>query len=126
MGVASNGHCLPTAEAAAAYACGTAYPVASAGLAPDGSAVAVMVQCSGVTGTDLDLVRSRNGVSVTESLGFAGPTCDELEWLTFNPFGMSVADGALVGGAIASVWCAAVAWKYVTRTLKVGDGGDDE
>lgn len=129
MGTAANGYCHATAELAASHVCGTVYPLASAGVAGDGSAVSVAVQCSGAAGTTLTLHRYRDGVDLgPHTVEFAGAPCDELEWLTHYPFSLSATDGALLGGAIASVWFAGAAWRWVARVLHV-DGGhrsDDE
>lgn len=121
MGIAAHGRCFPTLEDAAAYSCGTSYPVAAAGVAPDGSALSVVVQCEGTTGSVLNLARYRNDVGVPGTVQFAGPACDELEWLTYYPFSLSATDGALIGGAVASVWLAGAAWRYVTKALHTGD-----
>ena len=128
MGVAANGRCFPTAEDAAAYACGASYPVAAAGVAPDGTALAVVVECSGTSGSVLNLTRDRNDAASTGTVAFAGPSCDELEWLTYYPFSLSATDGALIGAAVAGVWLAGAAWRYVTRALHTGDSyrSDDE
>jgi len=41
-----------------------------------------------------------------------------------NPFELSYADAALVSSAVASVWLAAAAWRYLMRTLKDRADGD--
>lgn len=125
MGVASNGHCHADAAAAALYACGTAFPVANAGVASDGSAYSVVIECASTTGATLNLQRYRNGGSPSnQSVAFAGPTCDELQWLTYTPFSLSATDGALLATAVAGVWLAAWGWRAVIRTLAAGDSPD--
>ena len=123
MGVASNGHCFSTVELAAAHACGAAWPVAGVGVDGTGAAVSAIVECSGTTGSTLNLVRYKQGGTPNAfTVGFAGPDCDELEWLTHSPFSLSATDGALIASAVAAVWCAAWACKAVIRTLRTVDG----
>ncbi len=118
MGVAAGGRCFDTADAAAAWVCGSAFPVASVGIDSAGSAYTVTAMCTGVTGTALSIQRVRNGgTPQTQSVTFAGPVCDQLEYLAHNPFGMSAADGALVAAAVAGVWLAGWAWKAIFRTV---------
>jgi hypothetical protein len=122
MGVAANGHCLPTLDAAAAYACGSVYPVAAVGIDSTGAAISGLIECTGTSGATMTLHRYKNGGAPTVlSMTYAGPSCDELEWLGYSPFGLSATDGGLMAAAIAGVWLAAWGWKAVARTLNAGD-----
>jgi hypothetical protein len=97
------------------------------GIDSTGAVISALLECTGTTGTTLNLARYKNGgTAQTLQASFAGPACDEVEWMAFNPAGLSVADGSLVGGAVVGVWCAAWAWKYVYRTVWGGGGGPGE
>lgn len=125
MGVAASGQCLPTLADAAAYACGTAWPVAATGVDSTGAVTSAVVECASTSGATLTLHRYKNaGAPAIQTLNYAGPPCDELQWLTYSPFGLSATDGALMATAIAGVWLAAWGWKAVTRTLNAGDRED--
>jgi hypothetical protein len=127
MGTAANGFCHATAEDAAAHACGTLYPLANVGVAGDGSVVSAVVQCSGATGTTLNLLVSRNGgPDVGESLAFSGAPCDELAWLTYTPFSLTAEQGAILGAAVAAVWGIGWCWKAFRRTLDSGPESANE
>lgn len=121
MGVAAGGRCFETADAAAAWVCGSTFPVASVGIDSAGAAYTVTAMCSGVTGSSLTIQRVRNGgTPQSQAVTYTGPSCDPLDYLTASPFSLSAADGGLVAAAVAGVWMAAWAWKAIYRTLGGG------
>lgn len=127
MGIAANGFCHATAEDAALHACGTLYPLATAGVAGDGSAVTVLVQCSGVTGTTMNLQRYRDGVDLgSQAVSFVGAPCDEMVWLTYTPFSLTAEQGSILACAVAAVWGIGWCWKAFQRTLNSGVEPENE
>ena len=119
MGYAANGFCFDTPDAAAAYACGHDYPLASAMVDASGHPASVVVECIGSTGNVLTLQRDVNGgVDGSSTLALTAPACDVTEWHTFYPFSWSASDGALVAGAVLSAWAVAWGWKAVFAVLK--------
>jgi len=124
MGYAANGFCFDTADAAAAYACGHDYPLASVMVDASGRPASVVVECTGSANNVLTLQRDVNGaVDGTSSLALTSPACDTLEWHTYYPFSWSATDGAAVGGAILIVWGVGYAWRAFSRALRSGSGG---
>jgi aspartate oxidase len=70
----------------------------------------------------MTLTRYLNGNAAAPfSVAYAGAYCDELAFMQFHPFGYSAADGALIGFAVAGVWCAAWGWKALNRTVRQSD-----
>lgn len=113
-GFASVGRCHPSADLAAAHLCGSAFPVVES----SGGSI-VVTSCEASSAAYLTLSRTVDGASalgVTVTASY--PACDELEWLSYNPFGLSLADGLLVSGAIALVWSMAWAWRAVFSTVR--------
>jgi len=118
MGYAANGFCFETPDAAAAYACGHDFPAVSTMVDGAGHPASVVVECTATGGNVLTLQRDVNGaVDGTSTLALTAPPCDEMEWHTFYPFSWSASDGALVGGAIVTVWLVAWGWKAIYAVL---------
>lgn len=117
MGYAYNSFCHATVQEAALQACANAYPVASI----EAGAV-VVAACSGVDASGAQtVVKTVDGVaapSVSVPAYFA--SC---EWETFpsNPAHLSPLDGALVAGAVATVWLSAWGFKAVRYVLQDHD-----
>ena len=130
MGYAANGFCFDTPDAAAAYACGHDYPLASTMVDGTGHPSSVLIECTQSVGNVLTLQRDVNGaVDGTSSLALTAPACDEMEWHTFYPFSWSAADGATVASAIVGVWLVAWGWKAIYAVVKDRisfSGGEDE
>jgi hypothetical protein len=127
VGVAAAGRCFSTVDLAAAYSCGQAFPVANVGVDSTGTVISAVLECASTTGAVMNLSRYKNGGSPQAlQVTYAGPPCDELEWMAYNPVGLSAADGSLIAAAVAGVWCAAWAWKYIYRTVWGGGGGPGE
>jgi hypothetical protein len=130
MGYAANGFCFDTPDAAAAYACGHDYPLASVMVDASGHPAAVVVECTGVAVNVLTLQRDVNGaVDGTSTLALTAPACDVTEWQTFYPFSMSATTGATVGAAVVGCWLVGWGWKAVYGVLKgriSSSVGDDE
>lgn len=119
MGYAANGFCFDTPDAAAAYACGHDYPLASVMVDATGQPASVVVECTASTGNVLTLQRDVNGgVSGSSTLALTAPACDVTEWQTFYPFSFSASDGAVVGGAVLAAWGVAWGWKAVYLVLR--------
>ena len=115
MGSAVLGQCLSTADAAAAYACGTAYP--QAGIGPSGEPVSV--QCVAAAGDVLSLeVITGAGPVVAVSTPFAAIACDENEWLAYHPWSLTVADSLLLSGAVIGVWLLAAGYRAMRSTVE--------
>lgn len=119
MGFAANGFCFDTQDAAAAYACGKDYPLASVMIDSTGQPASVVVECTSEASGVLFLQRDVNGASVGESsLSLSSPSCDVTEWQTYYPFSFSATDGATVAAAVISAWAVAWGWKAVYAVLK--------
>lgn len=119
MGYAANGWCFDTPDAAAAYACGHDYPLASSMVDGTGHPASVVIECTGVSGNTLTLQRDVNGsIDGTSTLALTAPACDEMEWHTYYPFSWSASDGVLIGGAIITAWLIAWGWKAVYAVLR--------
>ncbi len=128
MGYAANGFCFDTPDAAAAYACGHDYPLASVMVDATGHPVSVVVECTGSVGNVLTLQRDVNSaVDGVSSLALSAPACDVSEWHTFYPFSWSASDGAALGAAVLACWAVAWGWKAVYAVLrdKFSSSGDD-
>lgn len=119
MGYAHGGICHNTLEAAALNACASAYPVAAVVPGSLGSAVYVQTDCTGVNASGgLTIVKRTQGQldqTFTATVGF--PACD---WADFpgNPAFISPTDGAIVAGAIVSLWGIAFGFRALVGVLK--------
>jgi hypothetical protein len=119
MGFAANGFCFDTVDAAAQYACGHDYPLASVMVDASGHPASVVVECTGSAGNVLTLQRDVNGgVDGVSSLALTAPSCDVMEWHTFYPFSWSASDGATVGAAVIVAWLVGWGWRAVFSVLK--------
>lgn len=118
MGYAANGFCFDTPDAAAAYACGHDYPLASVMVDGAGNPASVLIECTSSIGNVLTLQRDVDGAVVGSStLALTSPACDTLEWHTYYPFSWSAGDGAVVAGAVLGVWAIGWGWKAVYAVL---------
>ena len=130
MGYAANGFCFDTPDAAAAFACGHDYPLASAMVDATGQPASVVVECTATSGNVLTLQRDVNGAAVgVSTLALTAPACDVTEWHTYYPFSWSAGDGAIVAGAVLSAWAVAWGWKalyMVIRDKFSSEGGEGE
>jgi len=126
MGFAVNGRCFDDAASAAAYACGRDYPLASVMVDVSGHPASVVVECTGTTDNVLTLQRDVNGsVDGVSALALSPPACDVMEWHTYYPFSWSASDGALIAGAVVSVWGIAWGWKALRAVLSGRVAGSD-
>ncbi len=124
MGYAANGFCFDAPDAAAAYACGHDYPLASVMVDAGGNPASVVIECTSSTGNVLTLQRDVNGaVQGTSTLALTAPACDVDEWHTFYPFSWSAADGLTVAYAVAGAWLVGWGARMAVRALGVGDSG---
>lgn len=119
MGYAYNSFCHPTVVDASLQACANAYPV----VAIEGGAV-VVASCSGVDASGaLTVVKSVDG---SASASIAVPAYfASCEWETFpnSPANLSIVDGALVAGAVASVWF--IAWGTKALRYAIQDNSNE-
>lgn len=114
VGFAAAGRCFPTATEAAAYVCGASFPVTTSS-----TTVASVWSCMSSTSTALNLRRNQSGsiVNLDQSVTVSFSSCETTDWAAYYPFGLTVSDGLLVGGAVATVWIGAFVWKALRRTL---------
>lgn len=119
MGYAANGFCFDTPDAAAAYACGHEYPVASAFVDASGQPASLVLECTSTSGNVLTIQRDVNGAVVgTSSLALTAPACDVTEWMTYSPFSMTAEQGAVVSAAVLGVWLAGWGWRAIYSVLR--------
>ena len=119
MGYAANGFCFDTPDAAAAYACGHDYPLASVMVDATGQPASVVIECTASSANVLTLQRDVNGgVAGSSTLALTAPACDVTQWQTYYPFSFSAEDGATVAGAVLVVWSIAWGWKAVYSVLR--------
>lgn len=121
MGFAYRDWCYSTQASAAAKLCADSYPVNSI----NSSGSLVTVNCTGVdSSSDLLLSKSIDGSSSTGmTVQTAFSPCSWSDYPS-SPAALSPTDGAIVAGAVATVWIAAWAWKAIYRTLD--DTGSDD
>ena len=124
MGYAANGFCFETPDAAAAYACGHDYPLASVMVDATGHPASVVVECTSSSGNVLTLQRDVNGaVDGSSTLALTAPACDETDWMTYTPFSMSATQGAEVAAAVMGVWLVGWGWRAIYSALGSRSGG---
>lgn len=117
MGYALGGVCHASLEAAALHACGSHFPVA-------GDAGALTSCSAASSGGVLTLVRTMpDGTSDTWTQALTAPPCNWADWPT-SPAYLSPTDGAIVAGAVASVWITAFIWRSLRSVL--GDQGEPD
>lgn len=123
VGAAALSRCFADASAALSNLCAAGYPVVAAtGVVSctSSSATSLVLSVStipaGCSGTCSPTVGS---VTITPTLR----ACDETDWLSYYPLSLSVADGLIVSGAIASVWIIAWVWRSLVAAL--GSDGED-
>ena len=122
MGYALADWCYSDAVSAASQVCATAYPVQ----AVSSAGALVSVSCTGLDVSGyLLLSRSLDGgTPVTFSQPVAFSSCDPLTYPS-SPAHLSIADGSIVAGAVASVFLAAWAWRAIYKALNVDSASED-
>lgn len=121
MGAAAMGQCYEDAQQAAAAVCQLAYPLA--GIAPEGTVLVSCLSASAGEEPELTLLRATSwDGNYLVNVPVVAPACDPLTFASgTGPLAISTADGVLLGGAIASVWGIAWAWKALLRALRTDE-----
>lgn len=83
-----------------------------------------MAQC--VEFAELQGVRVLVPVDGSTCTGLVVLTPAEYAHMASNPFNLSYQDGAIVAGAVASVWLIAWVFRAFAQTLHIGDSGERE
>ena len=111
MGKAALGICHADSAAAAAYVCGHSYPVPR----DDGG----QITCVGSAWNYLNLrYADPYGDTTTVQPQNTFPDCDAFTFTSGpGPLGLSYADGALIGAAVAGVWATAFVWRALRAAL---------